>query len=91
MSEPQKHNDTPKLEKNVNKRTALPEMINDKVTINDSLRNKSQFSEFSVALKRAATIDIDKDNFFDKPDMDRAKVCLCLFLLSRNVSFKFYC
>ena len=65
-----------------------PEMINVKVTINDSLRNKSQFS---VALKRVATIDIDKDNFFDYPDMNRDKVCLSLFLLSRNVSFKFYC
>jgi hypothetical protein len=43
-------------------------MINDKVTINDSLINKSQFSEFSVAFKRAATINIDKDNFFDKLD-----------------------
>ena len=43
-------------------------MISDKDTINDTIRNKSQFSEFSVASKRAATKDIDKDNFFNKPD-----------------------
>ena len=62
LSKPQKHNDTQKLEKKSIKglHYLFPEMVYDKVTINDSLRNKSQFSEFSVALKRVATIDIDR-------------------------------